>query len=111
MVKGDLQVLSRGNGFHLFKFSEDEDKREALEGGPWFVRGKPLALWPWSIDSKFKKEKLTSIPIWVKLPKLRLHYWSPSLIGRAASTLGIPLCMDEATARGQGWIMLEFALR
>ena len=26
MVKGDLQVLSRGNGFLLFKFSKDTDK-------------------------------------------------------------------------------------
>ena len=42
MVKGDLQVLSRGNGFLLFKFSEDEDKCEALEGEPRFVRGKAL---------------------------------------------------------------------
>ena len=37
LVKGDLQVLSRGNGFLLFKFSEEDDKRKALEGGPWFV--------------------------------------------------------------------------
>ena len=26
MVKGELQVLSRGNGFLLFKFIEDSDK-------------------------------------------------------------------------------------
>lgn len=26
MVKGELQVLSQGNGFLLFKFSEDSDK-------------------------------------------------------------------------------------
>ena len=43
-TKGDLQVLSRGNGFHLFKFSDDGDKQRALEDGPWFVRGKPLVL-------------------------------------------------------------------
>lgn len=32
-VKGDLQVLLRGNGFLLFKFLEEEDKHRALEGG------------------------------------------------------------------------------
>lgn len=44
MIKGTLQVLSWGNGFLFLKFSDDEDKRHALEDGPWFVRGKPLVL-------------------------------------------------------------------
>lgn len=39
MVKGELQVLSRGNGSLLFKFSEDDDKQRALEEGLWFVSG------------------------------------------------------------------------
>ena len=55
---------------------------------------------PWTIDSKFEKDKLLTIPIWVKFPKLALRYWSPILIGRAASTLGMPMYMDEATAIG-----------
>ena len=46
LIKGELQVLSRGNGFLLFKFSDDADKRETLEGGPWFIKGKPLVLRP-----------------------------------------------------------------
>ena len=44
LVKGELQVVSRGNGFLLFKFSDDSDKQRVLEEGPWFVRGKPLVL-------------------------------------------------------------------
>lgn len=97
MIKGDLQVLSMGNGFLLFKFSNDGDKKRALEEGPWFVRGKPLVLRPWTINSKFEKDKLLTIPIWVKFPKLALQFWSPTLIDRVASTLGTPLYMDEAT--------------
>ena len=44
MIKGDLQVLSWGNGFLLFKFTDGGDKQRALEEGPWFVHGKPLVL-------------------------------------------------------------------
>ena len=76
MVRGELQVLSHGNGFLLFKFSEDDDKQRALEEGPWFVRGKPLVLCPWSIDSIFEKDKLLLTLVWIKLPK------SPSSFGR-----------------------------
>ena len=63
MLKGDLQVLSRGNSFLLFKFSDNGDKKRALEEGPWFVCGKPLVLRTWTIESKFEKDKLLSIPI------------------------------------------------
>ena len=100
MIKGTLQVLPQGNGFLLFKFSDDEDKCQALEDGLWFVQGKPLVLQQWTIDSLFEKDKLSTIPLWVKFPKLSLRFWSPNLIGRAASTLGVPLYMDEATATG-----------
>ena len=48
----------------------------------------------------FEKDKLLSIPIWVKFPKLALQFWLPTLIGRVASTLGKPLYMDKATATG-----------
>ena len=37
LIKGDLQVLSQGNGFLLFMFSDDRDKKHALKEGPWFV--------------------------------------------------------------------------
>lgn len=73
MLKGDLQVLSRGNGFLLFKFTKDTDKQRALEDGPWFVHGMPLVLRPWTIDSKFEKDKLLTIPMLVKFPKLLLR--------------------------------------
>ena len=69
-----------------------------MEEGPWFVRGKPLVLRPWSIDSIFEMDKLLTIPVWIKLHKLPLQFWSPSLMSRIASALGTPLYMDEATA-------------
>ena len=61
MVKGELHVRSLGNGFLLFKLSDDSDKQWALEEGSWFVRGKPLVLRTWSVDSKFEKDKLLTI--------------------------------------------------
>lgn len=93
-------MLSRGNGFLLFKFSDDGDKKQALKEGPWFVRGNPLVLRTWTLESKFEKDKLLTIPIWVKFPKLALWFWSPTLIDRVASTLGKLLYMDEAIATG-----------
>ena len=80
MIRGNLQVLPRGNGFLLFKFSDDEDKHRALENGPWFVRGKPLVLRQWTVDSVFEKDKLSTIPLWVKFPS------SPCVSGRRISS-------------------------
>ena len=36
----------------------------------------------------------------MKFPKLPLRFWLPALISRIASTLGVPLYMDEAIATG-----------
>ena len=76
------------------------EKRRVLEDGPWFVWGKPLVLRHWTIDSKFERDMLSTIPIWVKFPKFSLQFWSPNLIGHAVSTLGVPLYMDKVTATG-----------
>ena len=100
MLKGMLQVLLSGNGFLLFRFSDDGHKQRVLEEGPWFIQGKPLVLRSWTIDSKFEKDKLLTILVWVKFRKFLLHFWSPTLIGRVVSTLGTPLYMDDATATG-----------
>lgn len=105
-LKGTLQIMPRGNGFFMFKFSSEVEMQRVLENGPWFVHGKPLVLKRWSPDTPFEHQRLTSIPIWVRFPQLPLKYWSKGAMEIIASTLGQPLFLDEATAKSRHF---EFA--
>ncbi|CAI9108452.1 OLC1v1008041C1 [Oldenlandia corymbosa var. corymbosa] len=59
---------------------------------------KPLIVKDWSVEAGFKMEDVLKVPIWIKLPGLKLRYWNPKTLSRLASTIGKPLKMDELTA-------------
>ncbi|KAK1303554.1 hypothetical protein QJS10_CPB11g01546 [Acorus calamus] len=70
-----------------------------LEGGPWTMEHRPLILKRWSPDIRMEQERLSSIPIWVRLPNLPLHLWNVDCLSRIGSLIGSPLFMDSATLR------------
>ena len=41
---------------------------------------------------------LKSVPIWIKLPNLKLHLWSVQVLSKIASVMGTPLFTDKITA-------------
>lgn len=45
-----------------------------------------------------EKEDLQSIPVWIKLPNLKLHYYIPTGLSKLASFVGNPLYADQQTA-------------
>ncbi|KAK1327168.1 40S ribosomal protein S29 [Acorus calamus] len=95
--KGDFKLLLKGNGFFLVKFFLKEDMQSVLEGGPWTMNNRPFILRQWSPEVKMEQPRLTSIPVWVRLPTLPLHFWTPTAMGKIVSAIGTPLCMDTAT--------------
>lgn len=105
-LKGFIEVQHRGNGFFLFKFSNESELCKVLEGGPWFICARPLVLQRWDPDSNFEHQRLTSLPLWVRLPLLPLRFWSKEAMAAIGSMLGVPLMMDTPTTKGT---RLEYA--
>ncbi|KAK1287514.1 hypothetical protein QJS10_CPB19g00925 [Acorus calamus] len=97
--KGDFQLLLHGNGFFTVKFDLEEDSRTVLEGGPWTMDYRPFILRKWSPDVRMEQERLSSIPLWIRLPNLPLHLWEEDCLSRIGSTIGVPLYADLATLR------------
>ncbi|KAK1314811.1 hypothetical protein QJS10_CPA06g01720 [Acorus calamus] len=98
--KGAITLLLHGNGFFTVKFGSEEDLLAVLEGGPWTMAHRPFIIKKWSPDLRMEQERLTSIPVWVRLPNLPMHLWDSESLGRIGSLLGNPLFMDTATERG-----------
>ncbi|KAK1326416.1 hypothetical protein QJS10_CPA01g01883 [Acorus calamus] len=97
--KGEMQLHLHENGFFTVKFDLDEDMNSVLEGGPWTMDHRPFILRKWSPEVRMEQERLSSIPIWIRLPNLPLHLWEEDCLSRIGSIFGIPLYADSATLR------------
>uniref|UniRef100_A0A6N2LLT6 Uncharacterized protein n=1 Tax=Salix viminalis TaxID=40686 RepID=A0A6N2LLT6_SALVM len=65
----------------------------------WFFGGYKMRVLKWSVD--FVPEKESSIvPVWITFPNLRYHLYEGSALLNLAKSLGPPIQMDEATAKG-----------
>lgn len=60
---------------------------------------KPVIMKPWSPGLDVMKEKVTDVPIWIRLPGLDLKYWGRSALMKIAGILGKPIKTDRATAQ------------
>ncbi|XP_058734025.1 uncharacterized protein LOC131605717 [Vicia villosa] len=58
----------------------------------------PLLLRDWKPGFSLKEDMLRTLPIWVKLPLLRLYQWGVRSLNKIGSALGNPLVTDECIA-------------
>lgn len=85
------------DGYFMLCFKSHADMDAVLMKGPYTIRNMPLILQEWRPDFDLKKDMLSTIPIWVKLPKLPLHLWGETSLNKIGSAIGIPLVTDECT--------------
>ncbi|KAI0492268.1 hypothetical protein KFK09_026537 [Dendrobium nobile] len=98
-LKGELSLLSLADDFFLLKFNVVEDYEMVSAGGPWFLLGKPFILQKWDPKFQPKRDESAAIPLWIKILNLPLALWTPAGISRIASYIGIPLYVDNLTAK------------
>ncbi|KAF9670988.1 hypothetical protein SADUNF_Sadunf12G0000100 [Salix dunnii] len=85
---------------HIFiKLNNDLDYQRLFAKREWFFGGYKMRVLKWSVD--FVPEKESSIvPVWISFPNLRYHLYEGSALMNLAKSLGPPIQMDEATAKG-----------
>ncbi|KAK1326732.1 hypothetical protein QJS10_CPA01g01485 [Acorus calamus] len=97
--KGEMKIHLHGNGFFTVKFDLVEDVTGVLEGGPWTVDHQPFILRKCSPFVRMEQERLSSIPVWVRLSNLPLHLWEEDSLSRIGSIIGVPLYADSTTMK------------
>lgn len=75
----------------MVQFEDFEARAKVIEAGPWYFDNKPVIVKPWSATVSPERDRLSSDPIWIKLPGLRLHLWVAPMISELASVVGRPL--------------------
>jgi hypothetical protein len=90
-------VMTTANGFMIFRFNTEEKMHAVLEKGPWMFGGKNIILQQWHPLFQFDKNKISTLPVWVRLHGLPFPLWSKQGLSLAASMVGRPLSCDELT--------------
>ncbi|KAJ6425713.1 hypothetical protein OIU84_026316 [Salix udensis] len=99
-------VTTMSNGFMLFRFKTEAEMQDVMERGPWLFSGKAIVLQQWHSGFKFDKNKISKLPVWIRLHGLPFPLWSQEGLSLAASMVGRLLSCDAHTYNCQ---MLEYA--
>ncbi|KAB5521997.1 hypothetical protein DKX38_026316 [Salix brachista] len=89
--------MTTASGFMIFRFQREEQMQEILERGPWLFGGKAIILQPWHPLFVFDKNRISKLPVWIRLHGLPFSLWSREGLSLVSSMVGHPLSCDEAT--------------
>jgi hypothetical protein len=90
-------VTTTSNGFMIFRFTTEAQMHGVLEKGPWMFGGKNIVLQQWHPQIQLDKNKISTLPVWIRLHGLPFPLWSKQGLSLAASMVGRPLSCDEST--------------
>nr|GEV72663.1 hypothetical protein [Tanacetum cinerariifolium] len=71
---------------------------QVLEKGPWLIRNQPIILTKWSPNMSLSRDKVTKVPVWVKVHKVPVVAYSEdglSIIATQLATMAIPIMDGE----------------
>ncbi|XP_026428352.1 uncharacterized protein LOC113324246 [Papaver somniferum] len=96
-LKGNFMLTIHGESAFIFYFVDDEDRSTALEHGYLYISNQLFLVQPWHPDIESEIAELKSVPIWINLRKVPLHFWDSDGLSSIASYLGRPVRMDNQT--------------
>ncbi|GKD34183.1 retrovirus-related pol polyprotein from transposon TNT 1-94 [Tanacetum coccineum] len=95
---GFEKVMSDDDGVFYFKFASLKGLEQVLEQGSWLIRNIPLMLTKWSPNISLSKDKVTKVPVWVKLHKVPVVSYSEDGLSLIATKIGNPIMLDAFTS-------------
>ncbi|GAV89206.1 DUF4283 domain-containing protein [Cephalotus follicularis] len=96
---GSMSFHTSGNGVFLVKFDSLQARDWVIDNGPWDVWGYHLVVRRWSRDLPLVLEECKTMPVWVKLSRVPIQYWTKIGLSYIASVIGKPLYMDVNTTK------------
>ncbi|GJW36117.1 reverse transcriptase domain-containing protein [Tanacetum coccineum] len=120
--QGQGNNFNRGNNFHgnqVFQaptnhapnFQNQGFQNQVLEQGHWMIRNTPIILNKWTPNLSLGKDKVTSVPVWVKLHKVPIVAYTEDGLSLIASQIGKPVMLDAFTCAmcNDPWGRIGFA--
>lgn len=100
--KEPIEIWLDRNLFYM-KIESEGMKEHILDGVPVFILGRVFVIQKWSMEIEEQREKISSIPVWIKLwhlPKELIgEEEDDKCISFMASLIGTTYCMDMNTKK------------
>lgn len=88
-------------GFFIVRFITKQERDNIINQGPWFWGNAGLFITPWFPDFDANTMVVSTMPFWVRLHNLPLHFWHHKILIAIGNSLGKFLKLDEdRTSRG-----------
>lgn len=95
---GRMDCVDLEKDFFLIRFSLKKDYERVLKDGPWFVEGHHLSIRNWEPNFRPSMANVSAVVVWVRLPKLPIEYYEPSVLRELGQAIGPVLRVDTHTA-------------
>lgn len=82
-------------GYFIVRFNSEQERDNIINQGPWFWGNAGLFLTPWFPDFDANTMKVSTMPVWVRLHGLPLHFWHHKVLAAIGDSLGKFLKIDE----------------
>ncbi|KAK7848414.1 hypothetical protein CFP56_005038 [Quercus suber] len=98
---GGMDCIDLGFDYYLVKFELVNDVDYILKGGPWFIGQQFLAIRQWEPEFKASSTTLSSVAVWIRLPKLPIEFYETNALLKIGRAIGPVLWIDSHTANGE----------
>ena len=68
--------------------------KQILENGPLLIHLVPIILSIWTLNTKLKKDEITTAPVWVKLHNVPIVAFSEVGLSLITTQIGRPIMLD-----------------
>jgi len=83
----DHELFLFSKGFFIINFSTKVKRQCVLDKGPWFLRRSGLSMQRWFPDFNPLTMIAMTTPVWVILPNIPMHFYTPYFLSTLGNTL------------------------
>src|SRR5687767_10789486 len=84
-------------GVYMVRMKSYVSRDKAYESNGVLFDNKPFVIKPWTPEMSMDKDSLSSIPVWIQLPKLKVKYKSEGSLKKIAGIVGKVIKIDNVT--------------
>ncbi|CAA0812019.1 Unknown protein [Striga hermonthica] len=95
---GHLELIDLANGFFMVKFTREDDRDTALNGGPWMLSGHYVTVQKWTPQFNPFNDVIEHTLIWIRFSGLNIAMFDENIMFCLASMVGTPIRIDLNTS-------------
>ncbi|CAA0823411.1 Unknown protein [Striga hermonthica] len=95
---GHLELIDLANGFFMVKFTREDDRDTALNGGPWMLSGHYVTVQKWTPQFNSFNDVIENTLVWIRFSELNIAMFDENIMFCLASMVGTPIRIDLNTS-------------